>query len=441
MKNMRNRKKLPIGIDSFEKIIRHNFYYVDKTEMITELLHNWGEVNLFTRPRRFGKSLNMNMLQSFLEIGCDKSLFNGLKVSREKELCEEYMGKFPVISLTLKNVEGLNFESARKSLKNTLGMEAWRLSALAESSRLTEEEKNSYKALTVVDDHGDFKMSDATMEKALLILTVLLEKHYGKKAVLLIDEYDVPLDKAFQYGYYDEMVSLIRNMFGNVLKTNSSLFFAVLTGCLRIAKESIFTGLNNFNVFSITSVQFDEFFGFTDDGFRMLAEDEINMSILAKIGSAIAWIFHPLGWGNWQAAVASITGLVAKENIVGTMGILYGGGELPVYGELALQFTKLAGFSFLTFNLLCAPCFAAIGAIKREMNSPKWTWAAIGYQCGFAYVVSLCIYNIGNLIAHGTVNFWTIVAFALVIGFLYLLFRPYEESNTLKVNVKKSAKA
>lgn len=265
MKNMRNRKKLPIGIDSFEKIIRHNFYYVDKTEMITELLHNWGEVNLFTRPRRFGKSLNMNMLQSFLEIGCDKSLFNGLKVSREKELCEEYMGKFPVISLTLKNVEGLNFESARKALKNTLGMEAWRLSALAESSRLTEEEKNSYKALTVVDDHGDFKMSDATMEKALLILTVLLEKHYGKKAVLLIDEYDVPLDKAFQYGYYDEMVSLIRNMFGNVLKTNSSLFFAVLTGCLRIAKESIFTGLNNFNVFSITSVQFDEFFGFTDD--------------------------------------------------------------------------------------------------------------------------------------------------------------------------------
>lgn len=262
---MQNRKKLPIGIDSFEKIIRHNFYYVDKTEMITELLHNWGEVNLFTRPRRFGKSLNMNMLQSFLEIGCDKSLFNGLKVSREKELCEEYMGKFPIISLTLKNVEGLNFESARKSLKNTLGMEAWRLSALAESSRLTEEEKNSYKALTVVDDHGDFKMSDATMEKALLILTVLLEKHYGKKAVLLIDEYDVPLDKAFQYGYYDEMVSLIRNMFGNVLKTNSSLFFAVLTGCLRIEKESIFTGLNNFNVFSITSVQFDEFFGFTDD--------------------------------------------------------------------------------------------------------------------------------------------------------------------------------
>ena len=188
-------------------------------------------------------------------------------------------------------------------------------------------------------------------------------------------------------------------------------------------------------------VWFTTYFGFADDGFRMLAEDEIDMSILAKIGNAIGWIFTPLGWGNWQAAVASITGLVAKENIVGTMGILYGGGDVSPYAALALAFTKLAGFSFLTFNLLCAPCFAAIGAIKREMNSPKWTWAAIGYQCGFAYVVSLCIYNIGNLIAHGTVNFWTIVAFALVIGFLYLLFRPYKESNTLKVNVKKSAKA
>jgi ferrous iron transport protein B len=179
-------------------------------------------------------------------------------------------------------------------------------------------------------------------------------------------------------------------------------------------------------------VWFTTYFGFTDDGFRMLAEDEINMSILAKIGSAIAWIFHPLGWGNWQAAVASITGLVAKENIVGTMGILYGGGELPVYGELALQFTKLAGFSFLTFNLLCAPCFAAIGAIKREMNSAKWTWIAIGYQCGFAYVVSLCIYNIGRLIADGAFSIWTVVAFVLVVGFLYLLFRPTKEAEEYK---------
>ena len=166
------------------------------------------------------------------------------------------------------------------------------------------------------------------------------------------------------------------------------------------------------------------FIGFTDEGFRMLAEDEIDMSILAKIGGAVAWIFTPLGWGNWQAAVASITGLVAKENIVGTMGILYGGGDLSPYAALALAFSKLAGFSFLTFNLLCAPCFAAIGAIKREMNSAKWTWTAIGYQCGFAYVVSLCIYNIGMLVTGGGFSFWTIVAFLLVAGFIYLLFRP-----------------
>ena len=179
-------------------------------------------------------------------------------------------------------------------------------------------------------------------------------------------------------------------------------------------------------------VWFTTYFGFTDDGFRMLAEDEIDMSILAKIGSAICWIFTPLGWGNWQAAVASITGLVAKENIVGTMGILYGGGDLSPYAALALEFTKLAGFSFLTFNLLCAPCFAAIGAIKREMNSAKWTWTAIGYQCGFAYVVSLCIYNIGRLIADGAFSIWTVVAILLVVGFLYLLFRPTKEAKEYK---------
>lgn len=177
-------------------------------------------------------------------------------------------------------------------------------------------------------------------------------------------------------------------------------------------------------LFSTIVVWFTTYFGFTDEGFRMLAEDEIDMSILAKIGNAIAWIFTPLGWGNWQAAVASITGLVAKENIVGTMGILYGGGELSVYAELAANFTKLAGFSFLTFNLLCAPCFAAIGAIKGEMNSAKWTWIAIGYQCGFAYIVSLCIYNIGRLISGGVINIWTVVAIILVAAFLYLLFRP-----------------
>lgn len=269
---MKEKKKLPIGIDIFEKLEREEFYYVDKTKMIEELLSNRGEVNLFTRPRRFGKSLNMNMLKSFFEIGSDQRLFDGLKISENKEICEKYMGRFPVISLSLKNVEGLNFGSAGKSLKNTLGMEARRFSALAESSSLTEEEKKSYKALTVVDENGDFKMSDGAMEKALLVLTVLLEKHYGKKVILLIDEYDVPLDKAFQYGYYDEMVSLIRNMFGNVLKTNSSLFFAVLTGCLRISKESIFTGLNNLKVLTITDVRFDEYFGFTDSEVREMLE-------------------------------------------------------------------------------------------------------------------------------------------------------------------------
>ena len=191
-------------------------------------------------------------------------------------------------------------------------------------------------------------------------------------------------------------------------------------------------------------VWFTTYFGFIDGGFHMLSEDEIDHSILAYIGNAIAWIFIPLGWGNWQATVASITGLVAKENIVGTMGILYGGGELSTYAELAKQFTALAGFSFLTFNLLCAPCFAAIGAIKREMNSAKWTWTAIGYQCGFAYIVSLCIYNIGSLFAGKVTGIgwlWVIVAIALVAGFIYLLFRPYKESTTLKVDMKNTATA
>ncbi len=191
-------------------------------------------------------------------------------------------------------------------------------------------------------------------------------------------------------------------------------------------------------------VWFTTYFGFIDGGFHMLSEDEIDHSILAYIGNAIAWIFIPLGWGNWQATVASVTGLVAKENIVGTMGILYGGGELSTYAELAKQFTALAGFSFLTFNLLCAPCFAAIGAIKREMNSTKWTWTAIGYQCGFAYIVSLCIYNIGSLFAGKVTGIgwlWVIVAIALVAGFIYLLFRPYKESTTLKVDMKNTATA
>ena len=269
---MIEKKKLPIGIDIFEKLDREEFYYVDKTKMIEDLLRNRGEVNLFTRPRRFGKSLNMNMLKSFFEIGNHQSLFDGLIISENREICEKYMGKFPVISISLKNVEGLNFESARRSLKDTLGMEARRFYFLSESRNLTEEERESYKALISVNETGDFRMSDAAMEKSLLTLAVLLEKHYGKKVILLIDEYDVPLDKAFQYRYYDEMVSLVRNMFGNVLKTNPSLYFAVLTGCLRISRESIFTGLNNLKVLTITDVRFDEYFGFTDTEVREMLE-------------------------------------------------------------------------------------------------------------------------------------------------------------------------
>ena len=262
---MAYRKKLPIGVDNFEKLIQEDFYYVDKTGMIAELLKNWSEANLFTRPRRFGKSLNMSMLKTFLEIGCDKTLFQGLKISEEKELCEEYMGQFPVISISLKGVEGLDFESAKEGLAYVIGKEAMKFYFLKDSPHLTEEEKGIYQGY-IATEQGSFTIgSDAKkMVTAINGLSSMLEKHYGKKVVLLIDEYDVPLDKAFQHGYYEAMVSLIRNLLGNALKTNLSLYFAVLTGCLRISKESIFTGLNNLKVMSITNVQFEEYFGFTD---------------------------------------------------------------------------------------------------------------------------------------------------------------------------------
>ena len=260
---MREKKKLPVGIDTFEKVIKNDFYYVDKTDLIVALLRNWGEINLFTRPRRFGKSLNMSMLKSFFEIGTDENLFAGLKIVQEKELCQKYMGKFPVLSISLKNVEGRNFKDAKMALKYTIAMEARRHNFLLESKQLTEQERNSYRGLIETEESGDFSMSDSAMEKSLLILSDLLSRHYGQKVIILIDEYDVPLDKAFQYGFYDEMVSLIRNLFGNALKTNPSLYLAVLTGCLRIAKESIFTGLNNFKVLSILDVRYDEYFGFT----------------------------------------------------------------------------------------------------------------------------------------------------------------------------------
>ena len=260
------RKKLPIGIDGFEKIRTNDFYYADKTLFMKELLQNWGEVNLFTRPRRFGKTLNMSMLKCFFEIGSDPALFDGLRITQETALCEKYMGKFPVISISLKSVDGLNFQAASAALRTVIGDEAGRFRFLRESAKLDADDKNSYNQLINVETKGNEKyaMSDAALIDSLKTLSHLLSKHYGQKVILLIDEYDVPLDKAFQGGYYDGMVSLIRNMFGNVLKTNDNLYFAVLTGCLRISKESIFTGLNNLKVHTISDVRYDEFFGFTD---------------------------------------------------------------------------------------------------------------------------------------------------------------------------------
>ena len=265
-------KKLPIGIDGFEKIRKNNFYYVDKTMLIAELLQNWGEVNLFTRPRRFGKTLNMSMLKCFFEVGCDKTLFDGLNISQEKELCEQYMGQFPVISISLKSIDGLNYRQAYGALCSVIGMEAMRFYFLTESEKLSVEEKAMYTQLIKVGNEqgGMFAMTDMIMLTSLKVLSQLLSRHYGRKVILLIDEYDVPLDKAFQRGYYEEMVSLIRNLFGNALKTNDALQFAVLTGCLRISKESIFTGLNNLNVMTVSDPYFCDSFGFTDDEVREL---------------------------------------------------------------------------------------------------------------------------------------------------------------------------
>lgn len=264
--NMGKTVKLPIGIESFEKIRTEGFYYVDKTGLIKELLDNWGEVNLFTRPRRFGKSLNMSMLRYFFEYGCNGSLFDGLEIGREKSYCDAHMGKYPVISITLKDVCDLHFSGAKNMLRSIIGSEAMRFQVLLKSEKLSPEEREQYHQMIRIDttDRQQFAMPDETMTRSLRILCELLHKHYGQKPILLIDEYDVPLDKAQHYGYYDEMVSLIRNMFAQVLKSNESLQFAVLTGCLRIAKESIFTGLNNFRVFSITNLRFDEHFGFSD---------------------------------------------------------------------------------------------------------------------------------------------------------------------------------
>lgn len=269
---MANTLKLPVGIDDFRKLRESHFYYVDKTRLIEQLLLNWSEVTLFTRPRRFGKTLNMSMLKSFFDIGTDKALFDGLYISGNKELCDEYMGKYPVIFLSLKGVEGLTYEEAFEAFVRIMGKEVNRVSFLADSDKLTQIEREQYKGLTIMKN-GRLAFDKEKLISSLQLLSQLLYKHYGKKTVILIDEYDVPLDKAFQNGYYNEMVSLIRGLFGQALKTNEFLQFAVLTGCFRISKESIFTGLNNFKVMSITDSRFDEQFGFTDSEVKKLLSD------------------------------------------------------------------------------------------------------------------------------------------------------------------------
>ena len=260
-------KKLPVGIEDFEEMRKQDFYYVDKTGLIVDLLAGWGKVNLFTRPRRFGKTLNMSMLKCFFEIGTDKSLFDGLAVSKEKELCEKYMGKYPVVFVSLKGVDGLTFEDAYRRLRGIIREEALRLSFLKSSEKLDEDDLRSFLRILSEQD------TSADMVGSLRMLCTLLEKHYGQKPILLIDEYDVPLDKAYYHGYYPQMIDLIRAMFQAALKTNSSLFFAVLTGCLRVSKESIFTGLNNLMVHSISDPSFDEYFGFTDEEVGKMLSD------------------------------------------------------------------------------------------------------------------------------------------------------------------------
>ncbi len=267
-------KKLPVGVEDFKEIRTGDYYYVDKTGLVAELIERRGKVNLFTRPRRFGKSLNISMLQYFFEYGCDPMLFNGLQIMQDKEICKKYMGKFPVVSVSLKDVDANCYKTARGLLCVIIGREATKFQFLMESDKLTSQEKARYQKLINAGklDEPDFPMPDEVLISSLRTLTELLYKHYGEQVILLIDEYDVPLDKAQQSGYYDDMVTLIRTLFGQALKTNPNLYFAVLTGCLRIAKESIFTGLNSLKVFSVTNVQYGEQFGFSDREVREMLE-------------------------------------------------------------------------------------------------------------------------------------------------------------------------
>ena len=262
-------KKLPVGHENLQENDKSGFYYVDKTKLIEQLFENWSKVNLFTRPRRFGKTLNMSMLKSFFEIGADRTLFDGLYISRNQKLCEEYMGKYPVIFLSLKGIDGLSFEAAKYRLTELIGVEAERFAFLADSEKLTENERSKYRAIIHLVN-GKYSMDEDMLVSTLQTLSQQFCRHYGQTAIILIDEYDVPLDKAFQHGYYKEMVSLIRGLFGQALKTNDDLQFAVLTGCLRVSKESIFTGLNNFKVYAADDVRYDEEFGFTNEEVKKL---------------------------------------------------------------------------------------------------------------------------------------------------------------------------
>ncbi|MCD7736810.1 MAG: ATP-binding protein [Lachnospiraceae bacterium] len=257
-------KKMPIGIDDFKEIITQDFYYVDKTGMIKELLDNWGKVNLFTRPRRFGKSINMSMLQRFFEAGTDESLFDGLTISKDTKLCEEYLGKFPVIAISLKQVSGKTFERAEANIWDIIKTEAGRFSFLLNSDRIDEEDKNELR---------NIRGGKGIIDSSLYHLSRLLQKHFGKKTIILIDEYDAPLQKAYENGYYDDMVRLIRQIFGYALKSNESLFFSVLTGCMRVSKESIFSDLNNPTMYTLVDEMCDEWFGFTDQEVKKLLAD------------------------------------------------------------------------------------------------------------------------------------------------------------------------
>lgn len=315
---------MPVGIESFEEIRKEGYYYVDKTAMLKDLLYRRSKVNLFTRPRRFGKSLNMSMLKCFLEIGCDKNLFDGLKISEDRELCEQYMGKFPVISISLKDVDGVDFKTARSLFCAVIGNEAMRFQFLLDDNTLSIREREQYKQIIHVDQSGreSFFMSDSVLMGSLKMLSGLLEKHYGQKVILLVDEYDVPLAKAHEHGYYNEMVLLLRNVLQQALKTNDSLYFAVLTGCLRVAKESIFTGLNNLKILSITTVRFDEYFGFTDEEVKQMLE---YYGLEKKYETVRDW-YDGYRFGNisvycpWDVTDSGLTkseieALVAGENV------------------------------------------------------------------------------------------------------------------------------